>query len=92
MVFWESLKDTRPTAPHMSRGSGRANLGPLRILSRSELLKRTSLSDVVGRFCLYGIRLLKFFSAEPIPYLAVRQQSSVSSRDFTRRRRERFGY
>jgi hypothetical protein len=76
VVFWESLKDTRPTAPHMSCGSGRANLGPLRILSRSELLKRTSLSDVVGRFCLYGIRLLKlFFSSEPIPYLAVRQQT-----------------
>ena len=61
MVFWESLKDTRPTAPNMSFGSGRANLGPLRILSRSELLKRTSLSDVVGRFCLYGSRLLNFF-------------------------------
>ncbi len=92
MVFWESLKDTRPTAPNMSRGSGRANLGPLRILSRSELLKRTSLSDVVGRFCLYGIRLLKFFQPGPIPSLAVRQHSSLSSRDFSRRGRGRFGY
>jgi len=74
VVFWESLKDTRPTAPNMSFGSGRANLGPLRIVSRSEQLKRTSLSDVVGHFCLYGFRLLKkFFSPEPIPYIAVRQ-------------------
>ena len=72
MVFWESLKDTRPTAPNMSFGSGRANLGPLRILSRSELLKRTSLSDVVGRLCLYGVRLLNFFQplADTVPSCA----------------------
>ena len=63
MVFLNSLKDTRPTAPKMSRGSGRANFGPLRILSRSEQLKRTSLPDVVGHFCLYGFRLLRIFSA-----------------------------
>ena len=79
MVFLNSLKDTRPTAPKMSFGSGRANLGPLRTLSRSEQLNRTSLSDVVGHTCLYGIRLLKlFFSFMPIPYIAVRQHGKQS--------------
>ena len=63
MVFLNSLKDTRPTAPKMSYGSGRANLGSLRILSRSENFNRTSLSDVVGHFCLCGFRLLRNFSA-----------------------------
>jgi hypothetical protein len=63
VVFLNSLKDTRPTAPKMSYGSGRANLGSLRTLSRSENFNRTSLSDVVGHFCLYGIRPLKIFSA-----------------------------
>jgi hypothetical protein len=72
VVFWESLKDMRPTAPKMSCGSGRANLGPLRTMFRSELLKQTSLSDVVGRFCLYGVRLLKFFQliADTVPSCA----------------------
>jgi hypothetical protein len=79
VIFWVSLKDTRPTAPKMSCGSGRANLGPLRKLSRSEQLNRTSLSDVVVHYCLYGFRLLKlFFSPEPIPYIAVRQHGKQS--------------
>ena len=91
MVFWESLKDTRPTAPKMSFGSGRTNFGPLRILSRSEQLKRTSLSDVVGQVCLYGIRLLEFISAQADSRTKL-CVNTVSSRDFSRRRRERFGY
>lgn len=74
MVFLNSLKDTRPTAPKMSCGSGRANLGSLRKLSRPENFNRTSLTDVVGHSCLCGFRLLKiFFSFMPIPYIAVRQ-------------------
>jgi hypothetical protein len=91
VVFWESLKDTRPTAPKMSCGSGRANLGPLRIMSRSEQLKQTSLSDVVGHFCLYGVRRLKFISAQADSRTKL-CVNTVSCRDFSRRRRERFGY
>jgi hypothetical protein len=61
VVFLNSLKDTRPTAPKMSYSSGAGQLWPMRTLSRSENFNRTSLSDVVGRFCLYGSRLLNFF-------------------------------
>jgi hypothetical protein len=34
----------------------------MRIQSCSEQPNQTSLSDVVGRFCLYGSWLLKYFS------------------------------
>ena len=79
MVFLNSLKDTRPTAPKMSYSSGAGQLWPMRTLSPSETFNRTSLSDVVGHYCLYGIRLLElFFSIEPIPYIAVRQHGEQS--------------
>jgi hypothetical protein len=79
VVFLNSLKDTRPTAPKMSYSSGAGQLWPMRTLSRSENFKRTSLSDVAGHFCLYGFRLLElFFSFKPIPYIAVRQHGEQS--------------
>jgi len=48
----------------MSCGSGQANLGQLRTLSRSEQPIQTSLADVAGRICLRVSRFLEEFSSE----------------------------
>jgi len=90
VVFFYSLKDMRPTAPQMSCGSGAghtrptAQIVPIRATQPDIALRccwaflpvRPSAAEIFSAQCRYRIELCA---------------DTVSSRDFSRRRCERFG-
>lgn len=79
MVFLNSLKDTRPTAPKMSYSSGAGQLWP----TAHMVPIRATQPDIAFRCCWahLPVRISAaeiFFSSEPIPYIAVRQHGEQS--------------
>ena len=79
MVFCNSLKDVRPTAPKVSCGSGAGQTRP--IAHRVPI--RVTQPDIAFRCCwaLLPVRRSAsepFFSKQPKPYIAVRQHGEQS--------------